>query len=100
MTTPDVFYPDAYESELQKQRRERHFHAIELPRLRLVGLSIMSLLVVLRQAFVPDEPSSRPLLLGTIVVIYSLVSRPTRPSGARSRSRISRSGCTRFSCWS
>jgi signal transduction histidine kinase len=72
--TPDVFYSDSDKSGPPKQRRERHFHVIEVPRLRLLGFSIMALLVVLRQAFVPDDPASRPFLLGTIVLLYSLVS--------------------------
>lgn len=74
MAPTDLFYPDAEQSEQQKQRRERHFHVIEIPSLRLMGFSIMTLLVVLRQHFVPDEPGSRPFILGTMVLAYSLAS--------------------------
>jgi len=70
----DLFYPDAGQSEQQKQLRERHFHTIEVPSLRLLGFSIMMLLVFLRQAFVPEDAGSSPLLLGAIVLAYSLVS--------------------------
>jgi signal transduction histidine kinase/CheY-like chemotaxis protein len=62
------------ENELQKQRRERHFHTIEVPTLRLAGFSILTLLVALRQAIVPDDAGSRPVLLGSLVLAYSIGS--------------------------
>jgi signal transduction histidine kinase len=70
----DLFYLDTTQSVLEKRRRERYFHEVEVPRLRVLGFAIMSLLVFLRQAAVPDDPASHPVLLTTIVLVYSLVA--------------------------
>ena len=72
-TTHSVFTNPA-ENDLQKLRRERQFHIIEVPSLRLLGFSLITVLAVLRHAFVPDDPTTRPLLLGAIVLTYSFVS--------------------------
>jgi signal transduction histidine kinase len=69
----DLFYSDPDQSERQKRRREWFFHAVEVPKLRLLGFTIVILLVVLRQAFVPDN-LSRPVILGVIVLTYSIGS--------------------------
>jgi len=58
----------------EKRRRERQFHAIEVPRLRLLGFLILTALVFIRQAFVSDDALSHPFLLGAFGVVYSLVS--------------------------
>jgi signal transduction histidine kinase/ActR/RegA family two-component response regulator len=71
-TTP--FTPDPTQNEQDKRRRERHFHTVEVPTLRLIGFSILTLLVVLRHTVVADDPDSRPILLGAIVLGYSLIS--------------------------
>jgi signal transduction histidine kinase len=47
---------------------------IETPRLRLLGFSIILLLVILRQAFVPETGQARPVVLGPILLGYALVS--------------------------
>ena len=70
----DLFYPDADQSDQQKLVRERQFHVFEIPSLRLLGFSIMAVLVFLRRTFVPGEPSASPYLLGAVVLTYSLVS--------------------------
>jgi signal transduction histidine kinase len=69
----DVFYPDPDQSAEQKQRRERHFHVVETPRLRLLGVTILVLLAVFRQTFIPAE-ESHPLALGIVLFTYALVS--------------------------
>jgi signal transduction histidine kinase len=69
----DAFYPDPDQSAAQKQRRERHFHVVETPRLRLLGLTIIVLLAVLRQAFIPAEESSS-LALAIVLFTYAFVS--------------------------
>src|SRR6266581_8931050 len=74
LAATDLFHADPDESDQQKQRREHHFHVIDVPGLRLLGFSLLTLLVVLRHAFVPEDPSTRPLILGAIVLTYSLVS--------------------------
>ena len=68
------FYPEHEQSEQEKQRRERYFHVIEVPRLRLLGFSILTLLVFLRHAFVADSAESQAWTLGAIVLTYSFAS--------------------------
>jgi signal transduction histidine kinase len=70
---PDLFYTDPDQSHRQKQGRELFFHTIEVPRLRLLGFSIVTLLVALRRVSVPDD-LSRPVILGVILLTYGLVS--------------------------
>jgi hypothetical protein len=48
----DQFHLDAETSDKDKRRREQHFHTIEIPRLRLIGFSMVTALVLLREAFV------------------------------------------------
>src|SRR5436853_5710399 len=61
-------------SEAEKRRRERSFHVVELPRLRLLGFLILTVLVFLRHIFVPDQSPADLVLLGAIVLLYSLVA--------------------------
>ena len=68
------FLSDPNHNEQQKRQHERQFHTVEVPTLRLVAFSILTLLVFFRQAFVPDEAGSRPILLGAIVLGYSALS--------------------------
>jgi signal transduction histidine kinase len=68
------FLLNSNRSEEEKRLRERHFHAVEIPRLRLLGFLILTVLVLLRQTFVPDEAPPHPALLGAIVLGYSLGS--------------------------
>src|SRR6185295_5333646 len=70
----DTFYPDPEQSAEQKLRREHHFHVVEIPRLRLLGVSILLLLVLLRQAVVQSPDQARPALLATILIAYALGS--------------------------
>jgi hypothetical protein len=56
----DLFYTDPDQSDQHKRHREWFFNAIEVPRLRLLGFSIVTLLVALRHASVPDDPSRKP----------------------------------------
>jgi signal transduction histidine kinase/ActR/RegA family two-component response regulator len=74
VSAPDRFYLDAEQTDQQKLARERYFHTIEIPSLRLLGFSIMTALVFLRRAFVPNEQAASPWLLGAIVLTYSLAS--------------------------
>jgi signal transduction histidine kinase/ActR/RegA family two-component response regulator len=65
---------DPTQNEQDKRRRERHFHTVEIPRLRLAGFVIVTALVLLRQAVVGPEPDTYPLLLGVVVLAYSFGS--------------------------
>jgi signal transduction histidine kinase/ActR/RegA family two-component response regulator len=62
------------ENDRQKLQRERQFHVIEVPSLRLLGFLLITLLAALRHTFIPDDPTTRPLLLGAILLTYSFVS--------------------------
>src|SRR5262245_3021712 len=61
-------------SPIEKLRRERYFHVVEVPRLRLLGFAIVTLLVMVRRIAMPDEPDAHPLLLAAFVLGYSVVS--------------------------
>jgi signal transduction histidine kinase/ActR/RegA family two-component response regulator len=73
LSTDRLFHLDAETSDGEKRRREQHFHTVEVPRLRLIGFSIMTALVLLREAFV-SESHTDPVRIAAIVVTYSLVS--------------------------
>jgi signal transduction histidine kinase/ActR/RegA family two-component response regulator len=73
VTTDQPFILDSERSAEEKRRREQHFHTIEVPRLRLIGFSILTTLVLLREAFVSGA-DSHPFLIGLVVLTYSLVS--------------------------
>src|SRR6266850_241232 len=73
--TGPQFHLDRERSEQDKQRRERHFHVVEVPLLRAIGFSMITLLVLLRYSVVPDRSATdlaRPWLVGAIGMIYSL----------------------------
>ncbi len=70
----DHFHTDEGLNDQRKRARERHFHVVEIPTLRLLGFLIVTVLAFIHQTFVPGEPSGSPLLLGVVVVSYSLVS--------------------------
>jgi signal transduction histidine kinase/ActR/RegA family two-component response regulator len=74
VTDADHFHPDVDLNDQRKLARERHFHVVEIPILRLLGFLIVTILAFIHQAFVPGEPSGSPLMLGVVVVSYSLVS--------------------------
>ena len=69
---PPTLYLES--SPVEKQRREHAFNVVEVPRLRLLGFAIVTLLVVVRRLVMPEEPDAHPLLLGAIVFGYSLAS--------------------------
>jgi len=74
LATDHQFHLDRERSEQDKLRRGRHFHVVEVPRLRLTGYSILTLLVMLRYAVIPGDGDAHPWLLGAIVLIFSAVS--------------------------
>jgi signal transduction histidine kinase/ActR/RegA family two-component response regulator len=74
VTDADHFHPDVDLNDQRKLARERHFHVVEIPILRLLGFLIVTILAFIHQAFVPGEPSGSPFMLGVVVVSYSLVS--------------------------
>jgi signal transduction histidine kinase len=71
------FHLDRARSEQEKLRRERHFHAVEVPMLRVIGFSLLTILVIWRYAVFPEglaADGAHPWLLAAIGLTYSLVS--------------------------
>src|SRR4051812_31455720 len=71
------FHFDRERSEHEKQRREQHFHAIEVPMLRVIGFSLITVLVIWRYTVFPEAVAAdgaHPWLLAAIGLIYSLLS--------------------------
>ena len=71
------FHQDRERSEQEKQRRERHFHAVEVPILRVIGFSLITVLVVARYAIFPEAlaaDDAHPWLLAAIGISYSLLA--------------------------
>ena len=74
MAADHRFHLDQEQSEKAKRQRERHFHAVEVPLLRVIGFSMITLLVLLRYVFVPDSGDAHALWIGIIGLAYSLVA--------------------------
>ena len=63
------------QTELEKRRREHQFHVGDVPRLRLLGFAILTLLVCLREAFDLAESNWHlPLTMGLALLAYSLAT--------------------------
>jgi signal transduction histidine kinase/ActR/RegA family two-component response regulator len=70
----DIFYLDPGQSEAEKQRRDRQFHAVTVPRLRAIGFAMVVALVAFRQAFVGEPDGwSRAVALALILLVYSVL---------------------------
>ena len=79
MTAPQAlessFLLDPDKTEREKRLRERHFHVIEVPRLRILGLVILTLLVIFHEVFSTGETNWRlPITIGAVLLVYSLAS--------------------------
>ena len=74
MAADHRFHLDQEQSGKDKRQRERHFHAVEVPLLRVIGFSMITLLVLLRYVFVPDSGDAHALWVGIIGLAYSLVA--------------------------
>ncbi len=71
----DAFYADPDQSEAEKQRRERHYNVVTVPRLRVLGFGLVGALVALHQAFVPEESRWLETVgLVAFMAAYSLLS--------------------------
>ncbi len=74
LATDQLFHLDPDTSAKAKQHREHAFHTKEVPRLRLIGFSIITTLVLLRESFVADGADVHPFLVTVLVLSYSLGS--------------------------
>ena len=69
------FLLDPEQTENEKRRRERHFHVVEVPRLRILGLVILTVLVVFHEVFSTGETNWRlPITIGASLLVYGLAS--------------------------
>jgi signal transduction histidine kinase len=65
---------DRAESEPEKRRRRRYFNVVEVPILRLIGFTIITVLVAVRSDVLPAGGESPPWMVGAISLSYSLAS--------------------------
>ena len=69
------FLLDPERTELEKRLRERQFHVVEIPRLRLLGMAILTTLVTFHELFSTGDTDWRlPLRIGIALLIYALAS--------------------------
>jgi signal transduction histidine kinase/ActR/RegA family two-component response regulator len=69
------FNLDPEKTEREKRRRERQFHVVDVPTLRVLGFAILTLLIYLHEVFSPGPPNWRiPAEIGATLLVYSLVS--------------------------
>jgi len=69
------FLLDPERTELEKRARERQFHIVDIPRLRLLGMAILTTLIVFHELFSTGETDWRlPLRIGVALLVYALVS--------------------------
>jgi signal transduction histidine kinase/CheY-like chemotaxis protein len=83
------FLLDPAETAREKRRRERHFHVIEVPRLRLLGFGFITLLASLHEWLAPQPDWRLPIEvaggllfygLGSWAVLYLFYDRFERPN--------------------
>ena len=72
---PSRFILDPEKTEHDKRLRERQFHAIDVPRLRLLGLAILTLLVICHEILSTGDTDWRlPIRIGIVLTVYGLAS--------------------------
>src|SRR6266699_636071 len=73
-TLESSFLLDPEQTAQQKRRRERHFHVVEVPALRLLGFAIITLLVCLHELLSPPVHWRVPIAIGGWLLVYGLAS--------------------------
>jgi signal transduction histidine kinase/CheY-like chemotaxis protein len=69
------FLLDPDNTAREKRLRVRQFHVIEVPRLRILGMVIITLLVIVHEVFSTTETNWRlPITIGAVLLVYSLAS--------------------------
>src|SRR3954452_11846059 len=69
------FLLDREKTEHDKRLRERQFHVLDVPRLRLLGLAILTTLVVFHEVFSTGETNwGLPIRIGAVLLVYGLAS--------------------------
>jgi len=73
--TREPFHADPDQSEAEKLRRDRHYNAETIPKLRVLGYALVAALVSFHKAFVADQARwGETLALVAVMAGYSLVS--------------------------
>jgi signal transduction histidine kinase/FixJ family two-component response regulator len=71
--SPFLLEPERTEHD--KRQRERHFHVVEVPRLRVLGMAILTLLVIFHEVFSTGETNWRlPIRIAAVLFAYALGS--------------------------
>ncbi|MGH9143603.1 MAG: hypothetical protein ACRD2I_20900, partial [Vicinamibacterales bacterium] len=69
------FLLDPETTVAEKRSRERRFHLVEVPRLRMLGFVILTILVVLHEVFSTGQPDwQAPIRIGAVLLVYALAS--------------------------
>jgi len=73
--TREPFHADPDQSEAEKLRRDRHYNAETIPKLRVLGYALVAALVSFHKAFVADQARwGETLALVAVMAGYSLAS--------------------------
>jgi signal transduction histidine kinase/CheY-like chemotaxis protein len=69
------FLLDPAKTELDKRLRERQFHVADIPRLRMLGMVILTALVIFHELFSTTNPNWQlPMRIGAALFVYALAS--------------------------
>jgi signal transduction histidine kinase/CheY-like chemotaxis protein len=68
------FLLDPAETGREKRRRERHFHVVEVPQLRLLGFGFITLLATLHEWLAPQPDWRLPIEVAGGLLLYGLGS--------------------------
>jgi signal transduction histidine kinase/ActR/RegA family two-component response regulator len=69
------FLLDPDKTEHEKRLRERQFHVLDVPRLRILGLAILTLLVIFHEVFSTGGTDwALPIRIGAVLLVYGLAS--------------------------
>jgi signal transduction histidine kinase/ActR/RegA family two-component response regulator len=69
------FLLDPEKTGQEKRRRERQFHVFDVPRLRVLGFAILTLLVIFHEVFSTGGTNWQlPIRIGAALLVYALAS--------------------------
>ncbi len=69
------FHLDPEKTEREKRLRERQFHVVDIPKLRILGFVILTLLVIFHEVFSTGATNWRlPITIGATLLVYGLAS--------------------------
>jgi hypothetical protein len=69
------FLLDPEKTEQDKRVRERQFHVVDIPRLRVLGMAILTTLVIFHELFSTGSTNWQlPVRIGSALLVYALAS--------------------------